>query len=57
MGVRPIPAHSWHTGSGDRYEELSTKLPTNLQSGPRASLGGFTGFDLPIDKKNFRIVL
>lgn len=57
MGIRPVAAHSWHTGAGDRFEELSVKLPPNLLSGPRASLGGFTGFDLPIDKKNFRIIL
>jgi hypothetical protein len=57
VGAIPPASHAWHTGTGDRYEEGQAKLPSNLRKGDRARLGGFTGFEVPIDKKNFRIYI
>jgi len=50
-------AHVWKSGTGERLVDGITNLPSNLLAGSRGGINGFTGFNVPMESKNMRLIL
>lgn len=57
FGVKANAEHPWLKATGERLVNAVQPLPANLQSGERAAITGFTGFDVKMDEKNMRLTL